>query len=50
MFELKKLYVIEFKGKKHYFANEGDANFWFNLFPSWDQKEMKAYTIKLTED
>lgn len=47
--EIKRLYVIDFNNKKHFFITQHDANYYFNSLKVWQQKEVKKYIIIIEE-
>ena len=40
-----KIFVVVQKNKVYYFSSEGEANFYYNMLPPWEQRESKHETL-----
>lgn len=47
--DIGKIFVVVQKNKVYYFASDGEANFYYNMLPPWEQKESQKFYLDLHE-
>lgn len=47
--DTNKIFVVVQKNKVYYFSSEGEANFYYNMLPLWEQRESKQFYLDLHE-